>query len=296
MKRKILSLLTLGTLMVSLIGCGKASTDNTSQQPSNVQTAESSDPADNTEPADTEVVEDTPVSFGDIAVGEYVTFGSYEQDNDKSNGSEPIGWIVLDHQDGKTLLYSRYGLDYKPFNDVKKPEDTTWAECSLRTWMNTEMYDAMFTDEEKESVVLSHITTPDPTPDVYWAEDPTFEGKYELATGGEDTDDYVFLLSINEFRHYYDAKFANEYPSEVASTVADRTYFEPANGQAWICIPSDYVLAQSRSTVNDYCVYFLRSPMASLQSSFAIVGTSIDFASANHVSDHVVRPAIWVND
>ena len=52
-------------------------------------------------------------------VGSIVTFGQYEQDNNTGNGPEEIEWIVLDVQDGKSLLLSRYGLDAKPYNTPK---------------------------------------------------------------------------------------------------------------------------------------------------------------------------------
>ena len=52
-------------------------------------------------------------------VGSTVTFGSYEQDNDTSNGKEPLEWIVLSYQDGKSLLISKYGLDCQPYNTVR---------------------------------------------------------------------------------------------------------------------------------------------------------------------------------
>ena len=51
-------------------------------------------------------------------VGDYVTFGSYEQDNNTGNGQEPIEWLVLDYDaaNNRALLLSRYGLDALPYN------------------------------------------------------------------------------------------------------------------------------------------------------------------------------------
>lgn len=37
-------------------------------------------------------------------VGDYITFGKYEQDNDESDGQEDIEWRVLDKQDNKILV------------------------------------------------------------------------------------------------------------------------------------------------------------------------------------------------
>ena len=67
-------------------------------------------------------------------VGKTVIFGHYEQDNDLTNGKEPIEWIVLDTQDGKSLLLSKYALDCQPYNTNK--QNVTWSTCSLRTWLN----------------------------------------------------------------------------------------------------------------------------------------------------------------
>ena len=42
---------------------------------------------------------------------ETIFFGKYEQDNNLENGKEPIEWIILETQDGKSLLISKYGLE-----------------------------------------------------------------------------------------------------------------------------------------------------------------------------------------
>lgn len=63
--------------------------------------------------------------------GDVVTLGEYEQDNNTSNGKEPIEWIVLHNEDGEVYLLSKYVLDAQQFNttDVK--------ECSLDDWLKT---------------------------------------------------------------------------------------------------------------------------------------------------------------
>ena len=53
-------------------------------------------------------------SYVDVQVGDIIEFGSYEQDNDSSNGSEPIKWRVLEVSDGSALVvseYARFSLD-----------------------------------------------------------------------------------------------------------------------------------------------------------------------------------------
>lgn len=88
---------------------------------------ENSDPDDNSENVDVSITEDETVVTGEaekietiqLTTGQLVRFGSYEQDNDTSNGKEPIEWIVLsvDEEQGRALLLSRYVLDRIPLYD-----------------------------------------------------------------------------------------------------------------------------------------------------------------------------------
>ena len=65
-----------------------------------------------------------------LEAGDVVTFGCYEQDDDASNGPEPIEWLVLDADGETATLISRYGLDAKPYNDAYTA--VTWkpARCA----------------------------------------------------------------------------------------------------------------------------------------------------------------------
>lgn len=45
-----------------------------------------------------------------ISVGSYITFGSYEQDDDITNGKEPIEWLVLAKKNNRMLVISRYAF------------------------------------------------------------------------------------------------------------------------------------------------------------------------------------------
>ena len=79
-------------------------------------------------------------AFG--TVGNSVSFGSYEQDNNPANGKEEIEWIVLDVQGDRSLLISKYALDCKKYNT--EWTDGTWESCSLRKWLNSDFLNAAF--------------------------------------------------------------------------------------------------------------------------------------------------------
>ena len=67
-------------------------------------------------------------------IGSHVVFGKYEQDDDASNGKEPIEWIVLAKEKDRALLISKYGLAAQQYNT--EWTDETWETCSLRKWLN----------------------------------------------------------------------------------------------------------------------------------------------------------------
>ena len=67
----------------------------------------------------------TPPSESEEKDENRVVFGTYEQDNDLTNGAEPIEWIVLERkEDGSMLLIARLGLDCMQYHE--KQAEVTW--------------------------------------------------------------------------------------------------------------------------------------------------------------------------
>ncbi len=163
----------------------------------------------------------TPVMINGIGVGDYVTFGRYEQDNILENGPEPIEWLVLDVKDGKAFLLARYGLDQHSYHvrswmsddpnspDFDRPVEVTWETCEMRSWLNTTFMDAAFSLEEQEDIVATKITNPD--------------GKHGT-DGGNDTVDMVYLLSGEESRKYLGQEV---YVDKVIGYKNDKAYTTP---------------------------------------------------------------------
>ena len=75
-------------------------------------------------------------------VGEKVIFGTYEQDNDISDGKEDIEWIILEKKDGKAYLVSKYVLDNKKYGSVY------WNASSIRKWLNN-IYSMFLANSDK---------------------------------------------------------------------------------------------------------------------------------------------------
>ena len=93
-------------------------------------------------------------------VGDIVTFGNYEQDNNTANGKEPIEWIILDkREDGSLVLMSKYALDSKQYNT--QDTSVTWETCTLRKWLNEDFYNAAFSTQEQAKIVPVTIENED---------------------------------------------------------------------------------------------------------------------------------------
>lgn len=126
-------------------------------------------------------------SLKNAKIGSYITFGHYEQDGDTSNGEEAIEWLVLDKQGDKILVVSKYVLEERRYNS--EYEEITWETCSLRTWLNGTFYNSAFSSEEKAKIPTVTVSTED--------------NPYYGTSGGKDTQDKVFVLSISEVNMYF---------------------------------------------------------------------------------------------
>ena len=139
--------------------------------------------------------------------GSYVTFGSYEQDNNMSNGQEPIEWLVLENDGESLFLLSKYVLDAQPYSTAfnvqeRKAYPITWEQCSLRAWLNSTFYTTAFNAGEQLRIETSLL-------DNSISYDSFFK---EGITGGNDTFDKVFILSHREIEKYFPLNEIYFYP------------------------------------------------------------------------------------
>lgn len=126
-------------------------------------------------------------SLADAKQWDVVTFGELEQDGDESDGAEELEWYVLDRTDDRIVLLSVYVLDCLPYN--AQGGATTWADCSLREYLNGSFYESVFSEEEKEQIVQYNNEN---------------KGNELLEIdGGEDTTDSVFLLNQDQEEIYF---------------------------------------------------------------------------------------------
>lgn len=205
-----------------------------------------------------------------FAEGDIVTFGSFEQNNNESDGTEPIEWIVLDIDGNKALLLSKYGLASLPYNTKAV---NGWWNCFVRSWLNDSFIDTAFTNEERDAILLTEVDNSRSQNHPAW-------GSGEL-----NTKDYIFLLSWWESFKYVGAMYtisrleARTSPTEYAKKVL-RAYTSSSNETA-----------EGKGA----CKWWLRSPgHLSYEGAYIDSNGTINCTTCDE-DDICVRPALWVN-
>jgi len=145
--------------------------DETSED-EGVSSASSTD-NNTSEPSVKSKPEETIPSLPTVSAGDTIKFG----------GSD---WVVLTVQNDKTLVLKDKVIDYRAYHSAY--ENATWESCALRNYLNNEYYN-LFSAGDKARIIKTKI----PNKDNQWFE----------TSGGNDTDDSIFLLSIEEVVKYF---------------------------------------------------------------------------------------------
>ena len=253
------------------------------------------------EPVTSEVIETQPTEiseeenlwdslFVNLKKGDTVDFGSYEQDGNIENGKEPIEWTVLERTGDDILLISNYILDSHVYDE--KNTDVTWEKSSLRSWLNGDFYSAAFSSNERnfiQSVNISNL-------------DNTF---YETE-GGDDTEDKVFCLNVEEIMKYYDFNNWNDndqYGYCQALITAVTQYAKDNGAPVYTITKEDYDSKLASEGYDSSCInqecgwWWLRSPgidssTASDVSNYGSAGWGARYIETG--APHGVRPALYI--
>lgn len=101
-------------------------------------------------------------------VGDVIKFGKYN-------------WYIIERNNNEATVLCEKIVAERAYNESY--EDITWEDCTLRKWLNNDFYNE-FSDEEK--TLIAETTCKN-------------EDNSEYGTkGGNDTNDHIYLLSIDE--------------------------------------------------------------------------------------------------
>ena len=191
------------------------------------------------------------------SVGNLVTFGTYEQDNNGGKGQEAIQWRVLAREGSKALLISVHNLDCQHYNTSYT--SVTWETCTLRGWLNDAFLNMAFTQEQQKAIVLTTLRN----------------ANSEYGTsGGKATGDKVFLLSEAEAENHFSGD-SDRIAKNTAYAKAQGAYTNDS-GAGWWWLRSPGSLPNGAANV----IY---------DGSRRLVGYGVDCDGG------AVRPALWID-
>lgn len=171
---------------------------------------------------------------------------------------EPIRWRVLTKEDGKKMLLCDRILANMPWGNG----ETSYPDCSLRTWLNGEFFDVAFNDEEKAVATKT-----------FWSYD-------------NGTEDIVFLLSLEEStRKEYGFNDDTDYRNCIARQIT----------------VSDYARAQGVYTYIDLKpegkgYWWSRTPTRHGTILINYPNGAVGHERPSNTAGYGVVPAMWINE
>lgn len=196
---------------------------------------------------------------GSYQLGDIITFGTYEQNNNGLDGPEEVEWIVIDQKDGQMMLISKYCIDSQPYNAALEP--VTWEHSSLRKWLNGTFFDTAFTQEEQNRICTVENENPDLSA--------------TSADSGRATMDRIFILSKDEAKQLFRSYSARK-AAPTAYAMAEGAYQSPNNHMGW------WWLRTSGNSAKRVC--------------YVTTGGDIGSDSRDVTRwDAGVRPVMWIN-
>ncbi|MBQ7171767.1 MAG: hypothetical protein IJR89_05770 [Clostridia bacterium] len=185
-----------------------------------------------------------------------VTFGTYEQDGDRSTHNEKIEWIVLKEDFDGMLLLSKYALRAKRVQSEGVPQ---WGKTEMYKFLNDTFYNEAFSAKEKKYIAEVLLTPGE-----------TFTHFNDEATN--DPKGYVFLLSKTEVEEY----LPNQEDRICTATAYAKQLCGPLNN-------------------TEYCDWWTRSISGGSCWTVRTDGSLSDYGFPLNY-DNCVRPAIWIKN
>ena len=284
---KIIALILSVTLAVSLCACSFKNDPDTGKKQSTSDSVKTNEPktqennataspdSDKTDaPDSTQSPDDLPytVTTPDKAkVGDVIVFGTYEQDGNTANGKEPLEWLVLAREGNSLLLVTLYGIEHMQFHSSL--EKVTWETSALRKWLNNDFIQIAFSNAESDAIKKTTVVA---------EKNP----EYPNSPAGNDTEDKVFILSVQEAELLFTDNNARKCSPTEAAIAAEPDAFSRMSSKAWYAKHSYG------------CSWWLRSPGMYKDLYVSYVGKYGNITGGGQVymsgTDFCVRPAMWI--
>lgn len=227
-----------------------------------------------------------------------IYFGNYPQSDITGETKEPIKWRVLYIKGDDAFLVADQNLDVMQYNKTYKK--VTWETCAMRSWLNgygsssngdgidyssDNFIDRAFSDTEQAAILTTNVVNDD---------NPEYGTE-----GGNNTQDKIFLLSIDEVSNsvYGFLPYADDSNFDVYDKARQRTNTAYVNNGG--IIQSGWMKDNAEDYVKKYGGYYwwLRSP--GYYSGGAAFVDDCDgvyrFGASVTYNDYAVCPALHIN-
>ena len=192
--------------------------------------------------------------------GNYITFGTFEQDYFTSN-KEPIKWRILEIKEGKVLVICEKAIHY--IENACYGIPYSWDKSEMRKWLNGEFYKNAFTSDEKKLIETVNV--------------PVDKAYYDKQ--GSETLDSVFLLSRSEVEKY----FSSMDDAECAMSAQTMHLDGWPDGDLDYWVTADWTL-RSISSNGKFEMVYCNNP------------TNKGFGDqGEYYTGAIIRPALWID-
>ena len=186
-----------------------------------------------------------------LNVGDEFDFGQFPLD--KSLEMKPLTWVVISKEEEKLLAITKDSI--VSLHDTYNMGNCIWSTSPLREWLNSTFYQYALNNDDKMSIVETLLSNPD--------------NKKEKISGGAETKDKVFLLSVDEVEKYI---------PDMSKRTSNMT---------------SYALTQSYAKRDSVSSWLTRTPSSWLYAKISNFDGDIDW-KGNRVGFNTLRPAIWL--
>ena len=208
-----------------------------------------------------------------ITPGTIISFGQYLQSDETVK--EPLRWRVLeiDKTNKKILLLSSFILEGKPYHSQNT--DITWADSTLRAWLNNDFINTAFNPSEQAQILLTslkNLANPDTG-----------------IEGGKDTEDKIFLLSLEDAKNK--AYFSNQ---DARMGTLTKHALKSAFHTEDDCFHFDCTEEEEKAAISTDGQWWLRSPGYKADRAAKIYYNGEITSDYAYTTGIGIRPAMWI--
>jgi hypothetical protein len=187
--------------------------------------------------------------------GDIIRFGGYD-------------WRVLDVQNNEALIISDRIAGKRAYNDFYR-DDVTWETCEMRKHLNSAFF-GKFNEEEMCRIVEKKVATP--------------SNQWYRSSGGNDTHDKVFLLSLEEVVRYFGD--SGDLRNHKRWTVEDGQIVRSEAGES---LEDDFDSARAAREANgtDLAHWWLRTPGNNNGAAVIVLDRGAILVYGHSISDRI---------